>query len=229
MPLYLIRHGESEGNQRRIFQGSLDLPLTVLGERQASSLGRWLAAHGVRPAAVHASPLRRAWHTAELLCNELHTPDGRAVPLLQADGLREFAGGQLEGLTEAEQEAHFPGYASRPLGERGDFAAYGGESYDAVQQRLSAWLAGLDPQQLVDADLVAVAHGGSLYQLLKLCCAWPVPRHFQVHISNCCCIKLRPRWFGGQLLMLLEWMLPLELIEASLSNAAQLADDPGLE
>jgi broad specificity phosphatase PhoE len=229
MPLYLIRHGESEGNVRRVFQGRLDMPLTPLGERQAQTLGRWLAAHGVQPVGVHASPLRRAWRTAELLAAELRRPDGAAPAITAAPGLREYDGGQLEGLTEEEQEARFPGYLSRPLGERGDFGAYGGEVYADIQARLVAWLTGLDAAALAGKDVLAVAHGGSLYQLLKLCCGWPVPRHFQAHIGNCCCIKLRPRWFQETLLMHLDWMVPIELVEASLATAPRPADDPGLE
>jgi broad specificity phosphatase PhoE len=229
MPLYLIRHGESEGNVRRIFQGKLDMPLTALGEQQACTLGRWLAAHGVRPAAVYASPLQRAWRTAQLVAAELFTGDGAVPELRPAPGLREYDGGQLEGLTEDEQEARFPGYLARPLDERGDFGAYGGETYSAIQERLALWLAGLDAAALAEQDILAVAHGGSLYQLLKLCCGWPVPRHFQAHISNCCCIKLRPRWFNETLLMHLDWMVPLELIEASLAPPPRPADDPGLE
>jgi broad specificity phosphatase PhoE len=229
VPLYLIRHGESEGNVRRIFQGSLDLPLTPLGECQARTLGRWLAAHGVQPSAIHASPLLRAWRTAEILAGELRTPAGATLAPQAASGLREYAAGQLEGLNEAEQEARFPGYLERPLSERGDFAPYGGESYSEIQERLGLWLASLEANELADQDILAVAHGGSLYQLLKLCCGWPVPRHFQAHITNCCCIKLRPRWFGEQLLMHLDWMVPLELIEASLATVPQPADDPGLE
>jgi broad specificity phosphatase PhoE len=229
MPLYLIRHGESEGNVRRVFQGKLDMPLTALGRQQARTLGGWLAAHNVRPSAVYASPLQRAWQTAQLLAEQLRTPAGEQPELTSAAGLREYDGGQLEGLTEAEQEARFPGYLERPLGERGDFGAYGGETYREVQARLAQWLAGLEREALERQDLLAVAHGGSLYQLLKLCCGWPVPRHFQAHIGNCCCIKLRPRWFGTELLMHLDWLVPLELIEASLAPPPRPADDPGLE
>lgn len=234
MPLYLIRHGESVGNARHIFQGSLDLPLTELGEAQARTLGVWLSAHGVRPLRVYHSPLSRTQRTAELIAEQLHAPhaSGQAPahpPLRPVAELREYAGGQLEGLTEAEQEARFPGFLARPLEERGDFGLYGGETYAGIQARLGEFVASLDVQELEHADLLAVAHGGSLYQLLKLCCAYPVPRHFQTHIGNCCCFKLSPRHFGTQLLMHLQWMVPLELVESSLALPPQPSDDPGLE
>jgi probable phosphoglycerate mutase len=229
MPLYLIRHGESTGNVQLIFQGQRDAALTALGEQQAVTLGRWLAAQGVQPVQIHSSPLQRAWRTAQLLAEQFGTADKPGPALLPAPGLREYHGGQLEGLNEKQQEEQFPGYLTRPLEERGDFGAYGGETYSDMQQRLTDWLAGLDRQALEQQDILAVGHGGSLYQLLKLCCAWPVPRHFQVHISNCCCFKLRPRLISGQQLMILEWMVPLELVQASLAPPARPADDPGLE
>lgn len=229
MPLYLIRHGESEGNAHHIFQGSLDLPLTPLGESQAQTLGAWLAAHGVRPLRVYASPLIRATRTAELIAQSLHQPGGAPLSVEPAPELREYSAGQLEGLTEAEQEARYPGILSRPLDERGDFGAYGGETYSDMQTRLAQFVARLDRHELEHAELVAVGHGGSLYQLLKLLCGSPVPRHFQVHIGNCCCFKLNPRWFAEGLLMHMQWMVPLELVESSLALPPQTADDPGLE
>jgi broad specificity phosphatase PhoE len=230
VPLYLIRHGESEGNARRVFQGALDLPLTPLGESQAQTLGAWLAAHGVRPLRIYHSPLQRAARTAELIAAGLHAPHAaQPPPLAPAPQLREYAGGQLEGLTEEEQEARFPGFMARPLAERGDFGPYGGETYAEIQERLAQFAAGLDREELEHADLLAVAHGGSLYQLLKLLCAEPTPRHFQTHIGNCCCFKLSPRWFAEGLLMHLQWMVPLELIESSLALPPRPGDDPGLE
>ena len=35
MYLYLVRHGQSEGNARRLFFGHTDYPLTALGREQA--------------------------------------------------------------------------------------------------------------------------------------------------------------------------------------------------
>jgi broad specificity phosphatase PhoE len=229
MPLYLIRHGQSEGNARHVFQGSLDMPLTPLGEAQAQTLGTWLAAHGVRPVRIYCSPLARTLRTAQLLAEVAHAQGGKPAPIELVPEIREYHGGELEGLTELEQEARFPGFMSRPLETRGDFGPYGGETYLEMQTRLEQFVARLDTHELEHSDVLAVAHGGSLYQLLKLCCAYPVPRHFQTHMSNCCCYKLGLRMYQERRLMYLQWMVPIELIESSLAMPPQVSDDPGLE
>ena len=64
MRLYLARHGESEGNVRRLFYGITDLALTARGREQARELGSKLA--GIPLARCLSSPLSRAAETARL-------------------------------------------------------------------------------------------------------------------------------------------------------------------
>ena len=42
MKLYLIRHGQSEGNVKDLWYGRSDLPLTELGRQQAAQVGQKL-------------------------------------------------------------------------------------------------------------------------------------------------------------------------------------------
>lgn len=64
MPVYLVRHGESEGNVRRLYQGRLDLPLTERGAAQArSTVALWLARLGLRrPSCAPPAPVQRYEH-----------------------------------------------------------------------------------------------------------------------------------------------------------------------
>lgn len=64
--LFLLRHGESTCNEVNRFAGTIDAPLTALGEAQAvRAASRW---RGRPPQFVYVSPLLRARRTAELLC-----------------------------------------------------------------------------------------------------------------------------------------------------------------
>jgi broad specificity phosphatase PhoE len=203
--IFLIRHGESVGNVEQFFQGQRDCELTETGRAQAQALGRWLGAQGFQFEHVFASPLSRARVTAEILCEQL----GRPGPELEPD-IREYAAGVLEGLKPSEISERFPEYAQRGLGQRGDFSAYGGESYDDMQARLKRFI--LRMQDLPrEADYAAVLHGGCLYQLLKLWCGWPTPRHFFIRLTNCCVLKLVVREVDHITTGELQWFLPLEL------------------
>jgi len=211
MSIYLIRHGLSKGNAQGVGQGLLDYPLTDLGRRQAAAVGAWLAERGVRPAVVYTSPLLRARMTAQEIAAAL----ALAEPIERAE-LREYSLGELEGKTKAEATARFPNFPNRNLAELIDFAPYGGESRESVQQRLQGFIALIEGQHKAE-DVVAVGHGGSLYQLISLWCARPVPEHIFIRLANCCCLKLELCEIGGHPVAQIQWYATLELIAPELS------------
>src|SRR5207245_11101713 len=63
--LLLVRHGESEWNRVRRFQGANDVGLSDVGRAQAEALG-CAVKRGYRVAVAYVSPMRRALETAEL-------------------------------------------------------------------------------------------------------------------------------------------------------------------
>jgi broad specificity phosphatase PhoE len=212
--IYLIRHAQSEGNARRVFQGSCDYPLTPRGREQAQALARWLAALPLSPQRIFTSPLKRAAQTAEILAACL----GADPPALLPE-LREYHAGEIEGLTLDELGERFPEYLTRGLDERGDFSVYGGESRASMHTRLKQFIARVQADH-ADQDILVVSHGGSLYQLLQVWCAWPTPRHIFTRMSNCCCLKLGLREVAAQQVAELQWFVTLELI------GPQLLADP---
>lgn len=210
MPIYLIRHAESEGNAARAYQGRMDTALTQRGEQQAHQLGVWLQRLGLACDAVYCSPLRRTTHTAQIVALAAGLPQPQPEPLIQ-----EYHVGELEGLSLEAIEERWPGFNSRPTESRGDFSEFGGESYEDVQARLRQFIDKVYARFSPEQNVLAVAHGGSLYQLLKLWCGWPAPRHYFTRIGNCCCFKLgllSLQTPGEQRAAQLEWMVPLELM-----------------
>jgi broad specificity phosphatase PhoE len=65
MHLFLIRHGETVDNVAAIIAGVRDSQLTTHGFQQATRLGRYFHAAGTDFTHVFASPLQRAFMTAE--------------------------------------------------------------------------------------------------------------------------------------------------------------------
>lgn len=149
--IFLVRHGETEWNRVRRYQGWGDSPLTARGVAQAAAIGRTLAAlPEAVGAAVVASPLGRARRTAELIAERL--PD---APPLACDGrLKEISVGAWDGLLRDEIEAARPDIFAGDGRYEWYFVTPDGETYDAFSGRIAAWLADAG-----DRTLIVVAHG----------------------------------------------------------------------
>lgn len=90
--IYIARHGESEGNVKKILQGQLDLALTSRGKQQAKLLSKNLSKTSF--SAVFSSDLIRARTTATILALE------RKIAVETSKLLRERSFGKLEGNKE---------------------------------------------------------------------------------------------------------------------------------
>lgn len=91
--LYLLRHGQTEFNVKKLVQGRCDSPLTDLGRKQAGMAAAWLKSHDVVPDKVVSSPLGRAMDTAQLVACELLGPDAAVEP---CEGIIERCYGTFE-------------------------------------------------------------------------------------------------------------------------------------
>ena len=99
MTILLLRHGETEWNLERRYQGRFDSPLTGRGTAQALAIGRLLAmVPEAASAPIVASPQGRARRTAEIILEQR----GAAGELHLDDRLRELSLGSWDGLTYAD-------------------------------------------------------------------------------------------------------------------------------
>jgi broad specificity phosphatase PhoE len=150
--ILLIRHGETEWNLQRRFQGRSDSPLTERGIAQAHAIGRFLKTlSDIQSAALVASPLGRAKRTAEIISE--HLPAAPEVRL--DDRLSELSLGSWDGLTYSEIAARCPGVFDNEGRYDWYFRSPDGEGYNAFATRLAEWLREL-PEKSV---LVVVTHG----------------------------------------------------------------------
>ena len=65
--IYIIRHGQTELNSRKLLQGRSDHPLNDTGRQQAAQAGERLRNEGIVFSRVYSSPLLRAVQTAEIV------------------------------------------------------------------------------------------------------------------------------------------------------------------
>ena len=140
--IFLIRHGETEGNAARIVQRP-EIPLSPRGQAQAEALAGRLAKEGV--ARIVSSDLARAVGTAERLERATGAPLS-FDPLLQE---RNF--GDIRGT--AYDDLGFELFAP-------DYAPPGGETWDVFHARVDrAWEAVRVLAAATRGDLAVVTHG----------------------------------------------------------------------
>src|SRR4051794_24612515 len=95
----LVRHGETEWNRARRYQGWLDSPLSPEGIAQAEAIGRLLRRlPQAADADIVASPLGRARHTAEIIAECLSDDRSYRRPVRFDERLREISLGSWDGL-----------------------------------------------------------------------------------------------------------------------------------
>ncbi|MBV8976031.1 MAG: histidine phosphatase family protein [Alphaproteobacteria bacterium] len=150
--LYFARHGETEANVEKRFQGhSLNTPLTHEGRKQAKQIARILEERA-RPKSLSyvASPMQRARETMELVRKQLGLEPGR----FSTDArITEIDLGLWDGLTHEQARALDPKLFDRRDKNKWSVRPPGGENYGDVSGRAQLWLDSLT------RDTFAVSHG----------------------------------------------------------------------
>ena len=152
MLIYLLRHGQTEYNAQKRYQGQRDIPLSAAGIAQ-------LRQADFAPEVVYVTPLQRTAQTARVFF-----PGAKLIPV---DGLKEMNFGRFEGQTfvQVEQDPEYLAWvqenehAAHPDGERrSDFC-----------NRVCKTLADLIDKALAEGQerLVIVAHGGTQMAALE--------------------------------------------------------------
>jgi 2,3-bisphosphoglycerate-dependent phosphoglycerate mutase len=157
MNLYLIRHGESVYNAEGRIQGHSDVPLSELGRRQGVAAAEVLASLALD--ALFASPLQRAYETAEIIAARLK------LPIRLDDRLKEIDVGIFQGLLRTELDNLYPAEIARWTSEDLDYVVPGGESRRQLVARGRAALRSIAEAGHRHAGVVS--HGRVLMITLK--------------------------------------------------------------
>ena len=153
MRLYLIRHGESEGNVQGVIQGQTESDLTSMGQDQAAALAQRLRTEHFD--AIYCSDLTRARATLAFITA------GRTVPVIFLPELREKAFGLFEGRKFDLYLKVFEA-SGRGLAE---FCVPGGESFLDLKQRTDRLLETL-LRKHGDETVLLCTHGGTIRSFL---------------------------------------------------------------
>lgn len=159
--VWLIRHGLTDWNREKRWQGHAPTTLNEEGHQQAERLATHLKGTSIQ--AIYSSDTPRAYQTAEALARAY------GLPIHTDERLREFKLGVFEGLTSDEVSARHPEEFSQWRTGDFDFAPTNGESRRQLQERAVA--AFKDITEREEAENVAiVTHGGTLRLMLQRLC-----------------------------------------------------------
>ena len=146
---YFARHGETDWNADGRLCGRADVPLSVVGKRQAELLARRL--QPIPFVALYSSPLRRALETAAII--------GRAIrqqPIVDPR-LVELSYGKWEGKTYEESRNLSPQiYRAWEL-DPASVAPPEGESGEQLVDRLKPFMDEL-PRRHLDGNVAVICH-----------------------------------------------------------------------
>lgn len=172
--LMLVRHGQTEWNAQRRYQGQSDVPLSALGRRQAARLAERLAGEEID--AVYASDLGRAFETAQMIV------ENTGLEVVPEPRLRELKFGVMEGLTFEEAQARYPEMIAAWLD---DFnrPPQGAETIDVFNARCVALLEELQGKHDEQVVLL-VAHGGSLSEILRVVLGLSPEKRWYLEMEN---------------------------------------------
>ncbi len=151
--IYLTRHGETEWNRQRRFQGSKNSELTEKGILGAELLA--LRIEDVELDCIISSPLKRAYHTAQIV------KGNKSIDILKNEGFMEINLGDFEGMRWDEiEEAHgdvLSKIKEDPVHNRYPNGENLSEFYGRVEKALKDTI-----ESFRNKKVLIVAHGGTI-------------------------------------------------------------------
>lgn len=154
----VVRHGQTDYNLERRWQGQQDIPLNDTGLKQAKDARDKLKDEQFD--AVYSSDLVRAFETADIINK------GKASEIIKEPALREKSNGTFENLTEPEIKDKYPEEWDKRLSNRHGYKYPDGESGEEVEERAVKAFEGI-VRKHKGGKVMIVAHEGVLRVLKK--------------------------------------------------------------
>jgi len=187
--LILLRHGNSEWNQKNLFTGWVDVRLSDQGVGEAKNAGALLRDNNVLPDVLYTSLLTRAIQTANLALEE---SDRLWIPVKRSWRLNERHYGALQGLDKAQTLSQYGPEQFQiwrrsfdvpppPITADGEWSQVDDPRYDGIDgtiplteclkdvidRMIPYWMSDIVPDLKAGKTVLVTAHGNSLRALVK--------------------------------------------------------------
>lgn len=162
--LVLLRHGQSEWNEKNLFTGWRDPDLTAKGVAEAQSAGDELARGGFEFDIAYTSVLQRAQRTLAIVLEKVAQID---LETHQDQALNERDYGDLSGLNKDDARKKWGEEQVHIWRRSFDVPPPGGESLkDTAARTLPYYRENILPKVKAGQSVIVAAHGNSLRSII---------------------------------------------------------------
>jgi len=162
--LVLVRHGQSEWNEKNLFTGWKDPKLTPRGVNEAIKAGKELKEAGYSFDKMFTSDLFRAQDTGRIILEQMDIP---SIEVIKDMSLNERNYGDLAGLNKDEARKKWGEDQVHIWRRSFDVPPPGGESLkDTAKRVLPYFKENIIPELIEGLDILVAAHGNSLRALV---------------------------------------------------------------
>ncbi len=163
--LLLVRHGQSEWNEKNLFTGWEDPGLTKKGELEAQNAGLLIKELEIDFDYMFTSALIRAQITGSIILNEINQNE---IPTIKDEALNERFYGDLQGLNKDECRKKWGEEKVQIWRRSYEMGPPGGETLKETGERVIPYYKkDIHPLILQDKNILISAHGNSLRSLIK--------------------------------------------------------------
>lgn len=163
--LILVRHGQSEWNEKNLFTGWENPGLTEKGSEEAKNAGILIKQLNIKFDCLFTSALIRAQLTGSIILDKIDQTD---LNIIKNKALNERFYGELQGLNKDECRKKWGEELVQSWRRSFDKGPPGGETLKETGERvLPYYLNNIHPLILENKNILITAHGNSLRSLIK--------------------------------------------------------------
>ncbi len=178
--IYIIRHGETEWNKKKIIQGvANNEPLNKNGIAQARKIAEYFSNKHLD--FIISSPLKRAIQTA------LYVVSKKNIQIILNKNFSEIDYGEWSGKKSSEIPLLFPHEWENFIEHPEKFAFRNGESISSLYKRVSEAFDKLEKNK----DILIVTHTNPIRMIIAHILCLTIPNAYKLHFNNCTINKIR--------------------------------------
>ena len=184
--IYIVRHGETDNNKKRVLQGRSDLPLNEVGIKQAEKVKEYFAEKDIQFDKVYSSPLIRAIKTAQIITGSTQVGSDAAdnsadaVPFVLDDHLLEMDYGPYEGCSLLDPPPEIIEFFSDFVNNS---APEGMENLSDLVARMGRFMESLKKEG--DQTILISTHAIAMKGILEHLTPESHGAYWNKHIANC--------------------------------------------